>query len=160
MSRRHRFRWRTTRGGLLILISLLCAGSVSASRLTTEPSASPSPDPATTSVELTRLAGPHHALVEVDIPARDTALEPVFWEWDTLTAHAEHLGDRLPSTPGKRPMERLFPYLPMMSSSGRSPARSWVSVASWKSRRLAPRPCAFPLMMLKISISSRSVKPR
>jgi hypothetical protein len=30
-------------------------------------------------------------------PAKATPLPPVIWEWDTLSAHAETLADRLPN---------------------------------------------------------------
>lgn len=53
-------------------------------------------------------------------PARAKSLEPVIWEWDVLSAHAETLADRLPSVLGSRPVERLFPFLPLMGSHGRS----------------------------------------
>ncbi|MBC8142705.1 MAG: DUF4132 domain-containing protein [Armatimonadetes bacterium] len=53
-------------------------------------------------------------------PVRAQELEPVIWEWDKITAHAEDLADRLPGLLGKRPIERLFPFVKMMSSYGRS----------------------------------------
>jgi hypothetical protein len=53
-------------------------------------------------------------------PARAKELEPVIWEWDKLTAHAENLADRLPTLMGKRPIERIFPFVSLMSSYGRS----------------------------------------
>ncbi|MBC7804757.1 MAG: DUF4132 domain-containing protein [Akkermansiaceae bacterium] len=53
-------------------------------------------------------------------PQRAKELEPVIWEWDKQTAHAESLADRLPNLLGKRPIERLFPFVALMSSYGRS----------------------------------------
>ncbi|MBC8136182.1 MAG: hypothetical protein H8F28_09875, partial [Fibrella sp.] len=53
-------------------------------------------------------------------PARAKELEPVIWDWDKQTAHAENLADRMPNLLGKRPVERLFPFVSVMSSYGRS----------------------------------------
>lgn len=53
-------------------------------------------------------------------PVRAKELEPVIWDWDKQTVHAESLADRLPNLLGKRPIERLFPFVSMMSSYGRS----------------------------------------
>ncbi len=60
-------------------------------------------------------------------PVRAKELEPVIWEWDKLTAHAESLADRLPNLLGKRPVERLFPFVKMMSSYGRSTIASTIA---------------------------------
>ncbi len=53
-------------------------------------------------------------------PVRAKELEPVIWDWDKQTAHGENLADRLPNLLAKRPVERLFPFVSVMSSYGRS----------------------------------------
>jgi hypothetical protein len=57
-------------------------------------------------------------------PKPKAKLGPVVWPWWNVEACASDLADRLPGYRGKRPVSDLLPFLPQMSSSGRSAVAS------------------------------------
>ena len=54
------------------------------------------------------------------VPARATALAPLFWPWTARKADRKSVADRLVRCLGDRPPTRLIPHLPSMSSGGRA----------------------------------------
>ncbi|MBC8104861.1 MAG: hypothetical protein H7Z41_19985, partial [Cytophagales bacterium] len=77
-------------------------------------------------------------------PAKERELEPVIWEWDKLEAQAENLADALPRVLGARPIERIFPFLPVMSSYGRAQVAE--TIAKRKDKTAAMRETLFDLV--------------
>ncbi|MBC8135409.1 MAG: hypothetical protein H8F28_05900 [Fibrella sp.] len=52
-------------------------------------------------------------------PAKERQLDPIIWGWTRRPAAQSRLADVLPGLLEDRPLSRLYPFLPMMSASGR-----------------------------------------
>lgn len=52
-------------------------------------------------------------------PSKERQLEPIIWGWTRRSAVQSRLADVLPGLLDDRPLSRLYPFLPMMSASGR-----------------------------------------